>query len=63
MRITRYRHMSLLVTAYDEYVLDHEKIIDAVTLGHAEEAGNVMRIHIRRAKNVLMEFLSKFPGF
>jgi DNA-binding GntR family transcriptional regulator len=25
MRITRYRHMSLLVTAYDEYVLDHEK--------------------------------------
>jgi len=63
MRITRYRHMSLLVTAYDEYVLDHEKIIEAVRLGYAEEAGCLMRTHIRRAKDVLMEFLSKFPEF
>ncbi len=63
MRITRYRHMSLLVTAYDEYLLDHEKIIDAVRRGNAEEAGCVMRTHIRRAKDVLMDFLSKFPGF
>jgi len=63
MRITRYRHMSLLVTAYDEYFLDHEKIIDAVRRGNAEEAGCVMKTHIRRAKDVLMDFLSKFPGF
>ncbi|MGA6925870.1 MAG: GntR family transcriptional regulator [Desulfosarcina sp.] len=63
MRITRYRHMSLLVTAYDEYVLDHEKIIETVRLGYAKEAGGLMKIHIRRAKDVLMEFLSKFPGF
>lgn len=63
MRITRYRHMSLLVTAYDEYFLDHEKIIDAVRRGNAEEAGCVMKTHIRRAKDVLMDFLSKIPGF
>lgn len=63
MRITRYRHMSLLVTAYDDYLLDHEKIIDAVRRGNAEEAGCVMKTHIRRAKDVLMDFLSKFPGF
>lgn len=63
MRITRYRHMSLLVTAYDEYVLDHEKIIEAVRNGNGVAAGDFMRIHIRRAKDVLMEFLSKFPEF
>ena len=63
MRITRYRHMSLLVTAYDEYILDHEKIIEAVDAGNAGEAGRIMRIHIRRAKDVLMEFLSKFSQF
>jgi DNA-binding GntR family transcriptional regulator len=63
IRITRYRHMSLLVTAYDEYILDHEKIIEAVDNGNAGEAGRIMRIHIRRAKDVLMEFLSKFSQF
>jgi DNA-binding GntR family transcriptional regulator len=63
MRITRYRHMSLLVTAYDEYVLDHEKIIAAVRRGNAEEAGHAMRVHIRRAKKVLMKFLFRLPEF
>ena len=63
LRITRYRHMSLLVTAYDEYIVDHENIIAAVQRGDAREAGNLMRIHIRRAKDVLMDFLSKLPAF
>lgn len=63
MRITRYRHMSLLVTAYDEYILDHERIIEAVGSGDAKGAGRIMLIHIRRAKDVLMEFLSKLSQF
>lgn len=63
LRITRYRHMSLLVTAYDEYVVDHDNIIAAVQRGDARGAGDIMRTHIRRAKDVLMDFLLKFPAF
>ena len=63
MRITRCRYTSVLVTAYDDYVDDHQRIIDAARQGDASAAATAMRNHIGRAKNVLMDFLSKFPEF
>lgn len=62
-RITRYRYTSLLVTACDEYVIDHKKIIEAALRKDAEAAAGIMKEHIDRAKTVLMGFLSRFPEF
>lgn len=61
MRITRYRYTSLLVTASDEYLADHEKIIEAIRRRNAKQAGDAMRTHIRRAKEILNNFFNKFP--
>jgi len=61
MRITRYRYTSLLVAASDEYIRDHELIIEAIRRGDAKGAGDAMRTHIRRARKVLLDFLYKFP--
>ena len=63
MRITRYRYTSLVVSVFDEYILDHEKIIELVEKGDALGAGKAMEAHIQRAKEVLMVFLSRLPGF
>jgi len=63
MRITRYRYTSLAVTAFDLYILDHEKIIERVEKGDSIGAGKAMETHIQRAKGVLMDFLSRLPGF
>jgi DNA-binding GntR family transcriptional regulator len=63
MRITRYRYASLIVTAFDEYILDHEKIMESVERGDAPGAGKAMAAHILRAKGILMDFLSRLPGF
>ncbi|MBW1734464.1 MAG: GntR family transcriptional regulator [Deltaproteobacteria bacterium] len=63
MRITRYRYTSLVVTVFDEYILDHEKIIKLVERGDAPGAGKAMEAHILRAKEILMDFLSRLPGF
>jgi DNA-binding GntR family transcriptional regulator len=61
MRMTRYRYTSLLVTAIDEYLQDHDRIIKAARKGDGLEAGRAMATHISRAKDVLMEFFSRFP--
>ncbi len=63
MRTTRYRYTSLLVAAYDDYVEDHQHIIDASRKRDASAAAQAMRAHVGRAKQVLMDFLSKFPEF
>lgn len=63
MRITRYRYTSLVMSAFDDYILDHDKIIELVERGDAPGAGKMMATHIRRAKGVLMDFLSRLPGF
>jgi len=61
MRMTRYRYTSLSVAAIDEYLRDHDRIIDAVRKGNGLEAGKEMRTHISRVKDVLMELFSRFP--
>ncbi|MCG6879656.1 MAG: GntR family transcriptional regulator [Deltaproteobacteria bacterium] len=63
LRITRHRYTSLAVTAFDDYLDDHEAIVDAIRHGNAEAAKRAMETHIHRARLVLMEFLSRVPGF
>jgi DNA-binding GntR family transcriptional regulator len=60
-RITRYRYISLIVTASWDYAGDHETIVELVTKKEAEKAGKTMEGHIHRAKDVLVQFLSKTP--
>ncbi|MFP4193872.1 MAG: GntR family transcriptional regulator [Desulfobacterales bacterium] len=61
-RITRYRYISLMVTAFAEYSADHDDIINLVEQRDAHNAGKAMEAHIHRAKNVLVSFLSSTPG-
>ncbi|MBW1705231.1 MAG: GntR family transcriptional regulator [Deltaproteobacteria bacterium] len=63
LRITRHRYTSLAVTALDDYVKDHEAIVDAIRQGDPGKAREAMKTHIHRARLVLMDFLSRFPGF
>ncbi|MCJ7683256.1 MAG: GntR family transcriptional regulator, partial [Desulfobacteraceae bacterium] len=63
LRITRHRYTSLAVTALDDYLKDHEAIIEAIRQGNPGKAREAMETHIHRAKLVLMDFLSHFHGF
>ena len=61
-RITRYRYISLIVTASWDYAGDHERIVELVSRRDAQKAGKTMENHIHRAKDVLVQFLSKAPA-
>lgn len=63
LRITRHRYTSLAVTALDDYLKDHESIIEAIRQGNPKKAGEAMKTHIDRARRILMDFMSRFPGF
>jgi DNA-binding GntR family transcriptional regulator len=63
LRIARHRYTSLAVTALDDYVKDHEAIVDAIREGDPGKAREAMATHIHRAKLVLMDYLSRIPGF
>ena len=62
IRITRYRYISLIVTASWDYAGDHERIVELVSEKKAEKAGEMMENHIHRAKDILVQFLSKAPA-
>jgi DNA-binding GntR family transcriptional regulator len=61
LKITRSLYSSLVMTAFDEYLQDHDDIIDAVSQKDAGRARNLMASHISRGKNVLLNFLNKTP--
>ncbi len=61
-RITRYRYISLIVTASRDYAGDHERIVELISKKDAKRAGKTMENHIQRAKDVLVQFLSKAPA-
>ncbi|MCF8111112.1 MAG: GntR family transcriptional regulator [Desulfobacteraceae bacterium] len=61
-RITRYRYISLMVTAFADYAADHDKIISLVEQRETQKAGKAMEEHIHRSKNVLVSFLSRRPA-
>jgi DNA-binding GntR family transcriptional regulator len=55
-RITRFLYTSLMVTAFDDYVADHELIIQHLRQGNAGKARKVMEQHVARAQGVLNRF-------
>jgi len=61
-RITRYRYISLMVTAFGEYAGDHDEIIRQVSQKNAQQAGKAMEEHIQRAKQTLVQYLSRTPA-
>jgi len=56
-RITRSLYTSLMVPAFDEYVEDHDLIIEQLRAGRAELASQAMIQHVERAQKVLGRFL------
>lgn len=56
-RITRSLYTSLMVPAFDEYIEDHELIIEQLRAGRADLAGQAMIQHVERAQKVLGRFL------
>jgi DNA-binding GntR family transcriptional regulator len=60
-RILRYRYTSLMVPSYEEYLQDHNNIIEAAKNKDAERASEIMNLHILRALKVLTEFFSSLP--
>ena len=63
LRITRHRYTSLAITVLDDYIKDHEAIIEAIREGNPKKAGKAMKTHIHRARRILLDFMSRLPGF
>ena len=61
-RITRYRYISLMVTVFSDYAADHDEIIRQISRKDGQKAGKAMEDHIQRAKNILVQYLSRMPG-
>lgn len=61
LRITRYRYLSFMITSFDDYIRDHEAIIEALRQRDAVKAGAAMKNHISRAKEVLLKHFFYMP--
>jgi len=62
LRITRYRYVSLLAKAFNDYIEDHKRIIEAARMKNISLGRQAMENHIAHSKNVLMDFLSGLPS-
>jgi DNA-binding GntR family transcriptional regulator len=63
-RIYRYRLNSVIIPGYMEnYVSDHEKIIEALGRRDAVKARKYMKGHVQFVKEILVGFLRENPGF
>lgn len=64
MQVYRYRMMSITIPGHWEtYLLDHERIIDALSKKDALLVGRLTREHVSRVKKILVDFLKNNPGF
>ena len=61
LRITRFRYLSFMLTTFNDYIRDHEAIIEALRRGDATEARAAMKNHISRAKEVLLKHFFYMP--
>ena len=57
-RLFRYRYTLFMITSADEYIKDHEQIIDCIKKKDPEKAGQAMEDHAHRTLSVLMRFFS-----
>jgi len=63
MQIYRYRMISVTIPGYLEaYLQDHERIIEAMAKKDAVSVENLMRGHVGKVKNILVDFLRHNPG-
>lgn len=61
-RIYRYRYIAITIPGYiQEYILAHEKILEALSDKKPRQAGEAMRKHVCYVKDVLMDFLENSP--
>jgi len=61
LRITRYRYLSFMITTFNDYIKDHEAIIEALRQRDAVKAKAAMKRHISRAKKVLLNHFVYMP--
>jgi len=61
LRITRYRYLSFMITTFNDYIKDHEAIIEALRQRDAVKAKAAMKRHISRAKKVLLNHFFYMP--
>ena len=61
LRITRYRYLSFMITSFNDYIRDHEAIIEALRQQDAAKAKAAMKSHISRAKKVLLNHFFYMP--
>lgn len=61
LRITRFRYLSFMLTTFNDYIRDHEAIIEALRQRNATEARGAMQSHISRAKKVLLNHFFYMP--
>ena len=56
IRITRYRYVSVMKSAFNNYIRDHEKIIEAAERKRPRQGRRAMEAHVTRAKDVILDF-------
>ena len=61
-RVTRYRYSAIIITSLEDYIDDHDQIIDAVKQRDAQKARQAMKTHIKRARDILLKFLTRMPA-
>jgi DNA-binding GntR family transcriptional regulator len=61
LRITRFRYLSFMLTTFNDYIRDHDEIIEALKLRDGSMAKVAMSKHISRAKEVLLKYFFYMP--
>ena len=60
-RVYRYRFLGITIPGHiEEYILDHEAIVEAIKEEDPARAEEVMKQHLQRAKKILADSLRQF---
>lgn len=63
-RVYRYKYITARIPGhFEEYIGHHEQILTGFEANDVELAENAMKLHINTIKDVLINYLSMFPGF
>jgi DNA-binding GntR family transcriptional regulator len=61
-RIYRYRFMAITIAGHiQDYIEEHEAILEALFCGKGRMAGEAMRRHVLNVKKILLDFLRQYP--
>jgi len=63
-RVFRYGYLAISIPGHvEEYISLHNKIIDALTNKNSNGAEQLMKKHLMEVRDILADFLEKYPGF